>query len=116
MRRVTQFFACERTLERLLGSRAMLALMSEVAENEVREALSLPPFERLQCLLSKLAYYPDNPDFIAEIVISEVEMGRVLQSFTHPCLRITRSRRTRSRGDHFVGAGDEIGCSGSSDA
>ena len=95
MRRVTQFFACERTLERLLGSRAMLALMSEVAENEVREALSLPPFERLQCLLSKLAYYPDNPDFIAEIVISEVEMGRSPSEFllTHAYELLVRDGR-----------------------
>ena len=84
MRRVTQFFACERTLERLLGSRAMLASMLEVAENEVREALSLPPFERLQYLLSKLAYYPDNPDFIAEMVIAEVEMGRTPSEFYSP--------------------------------
>ena len=73
----------------------MLALMSEVAENEVREALSLPPFERLQYLLSKLAYYPDNPDFIAEMVISEVEMGRSPSEFllTHAYELLVRDGR-----------------------
>ena len=71
----------------------MLALMSEVAENEVREALSLPP-ERLQCLLSKLAYYPDNPDFIAEIVNRKLKWPESFRSFTtHACELLVRDGR-----------------------
>ena len=73
--------------------------MSEVAENEVRDALSLPPFERLQRLLSKLAYFPDNPDFIAEMVISEIEMGKVPSEFllTHAYELLVRDGRVLGR-------------------
>ena len=62
----------------------------------------------------KLAYYPDNPDFIAEIVIS-AEMGRSPSEMHHPCYELL-VRDGRVLGATFVGAGDEIGCSGSSDA
>jgi len=95
MRRVRQFFACQRTLERLLGARAMLSMMSEAAEIEVLNALALPPFERMQRLLSKLAFFPDNPDFIVEIVIAQVELGRSPSDFllTHAYELLVRDGR-----------------------
>lgn len=95
MRRVRQFLRCQRTLERLLGARAMLSMMSEVAEIEVFNALALPPFERMQRLLSKLAFFPDNPDFIAEIVIAQVELGRSPSDFllTHAYELLVRDGR-----------------------
>ena len=95
MRRVRQFFACQRTLERLLGARAMLCFMSEGADIEVLDALELPPFERMQRLLSKLAFFPDNPDFISEIVIAQVELGRSPSDFllTHAYELLVRDGR-----------------------
>lgn len=95
MRRVRQFFDYERTLERLPVARAMLSSMSEVAENEVLDALKLPPFERMQRLLSKLAFSPDDPDFISEIVMAQVELGRSPSEFllTHAYELLVRDGR-----------------------
>ncbi len=59
----------------------MLVVMSGSAQDEVRNALQLPPLERMRRLLSILAYHPDNPDFIAEILVSQVEIGHVPSEF-----------------------------------
>ena len=73
----------------------MLLFMSEIAEIEVLDALGLPPFERMQRLLSKLAFFPDNPDFIAEIVMAQVEFGRSPSDFllTHAYELLVRDGR-----------------------
>lgn len=59
----------------------MLVFMSGSAQEEVRNALALPPFERMRRLLSILAYHPDNPDFIAEILVAQVEIGHQPSEF-----------------------------------